>query len=488
MTTSRAAGTEATQATALFLGIGVGNYTHEEHFPPLPAACSEVQEVAELLANHQFRTQVIPNPGWADALATLDESLSQAELPQGSCLVVLWSGHGEMREEGLHLVSSDCRPHGTPYVTTATLLGAAVRSGAAQILVLLDTCHSGAGAINAIELASKIRTGLPNDGSPRWIGILPSALEHERAQEGIFGSQLMRLLREGPSDPELRLRWSAHNAGVRGDDLIDVMVKEWGEEEQSLEPVITGNAQVMFPNPRFDPDASDQVVEHLLLVARGIEAGEEGDYFTGRVAPLSELVRWMEGQQPGLALVTGPAGCGKSALLGRLASLSDSRQRHRILALGPLEHPDPGEGSVAAQVQARALTADGLAGRIDGQLVKARLLAASAAQEPRNSLELQGALQRLRQRGVAPPLILIDGLEEAGAEAWAMAEQVIGPLAGLARVMVSSRPIPGRAGGLPLLESLGATTVINLGDLELQAQSQADVRRYVEKRLAGISK
>ena len=42
----------------------------------------------------------------------------------------------------------------------------------------------------------------------------------------------------------------------------------------------------MLPNPRHDPGATARVVEHLLLAARGIDAGEGGWYFTGRTDQL----------------------------------------------------------------------------------------------------------------------------------------------------------------------------------------------------------
>ena len=59
-------------------------------------------------------------------------------------------------------------------------------------------------------------------------------------------------LKHGPTDPELRLRWSAHSRGVRGDDVIDALVKEWDVSTQQLDAQMSGNAWVMLPNPRYD--------------------------------------------------------------------------------------------------------------------------------------------------------------------------------------------------------------------------------------------
>jgi len=474
------------EAHHLFFGVGVGRYDNPEAFAPLHAS-EEVAEVAEVLAGHGYAvTPNPPHPAFTEVFQLLDV-LAEAALPPGSCLVVLWAGHGEPTSlGGLHLVSRDSRPRQMQQITSSLLVNAAVRSGASQILVLLDTCFAEAGAIEALDLARRIEEGLPSDGSRRWIGILPAALAYERARDGLFGAQLLRLLREGPADPELRLRWSAHNAGIRGDDVIDGLVKQWPALDQSLVPVMRGNADVMLPNPRYDPDARDALVEQLLLAARGVQSEEEGDFFTGRVEPLAELVAWIEGAGPGVALVTGPAGCGKSALLGRIASLSDPRDRQRILARGPLEHADPGESSVAAAVAARGATVDDLVRQLEAELARSGRLR-TQHEGPRNRLELLGALERLAQRG-APPLLLIDGLEEAGGELERIVEELLRPLAARARLLISSRPIaPRQAEGLPLLDTLQATVVVDLGALEASEQTERDLVAYVTKRLKGIS-
>src|SRR5581483_4919460 len=85
----------------------------------------------------------------------------------------------------------------------------------------------------------------------------------------------------------------------------------------------TGVPEMMFPNPLWDPGASEHVVEHLLLAAQGRSPEEEGIFFTGRDAQLATIVQWFAAPGPGVLVVTGPAGAGKSAIAGRLVSLSD---------------------------------------------------------------------------------------------------------------------------------------------------------------------
>jgi tetratricopeptide (TPR) repeat protein len=477
---------ESPGASHLFFGVGVGVYDHPQAFGPLKAA-EEVAELATVMAGYGYAVLPSPpHPALEDAFGLLD-ALAGTALASESCLVVLWAGHGEPTENGdLHLVSRNSRPGQIHRVTSSLMVEAALRSGASQILVLLDTCFAEAGAMEAMALARRIEKTLPSDGAQRWIGILPAALAYETARDGVFGAQLLQLLREGPTDPALRLRWSAHNAGIRGDDVIDCLVKQWRSLDQTLVPLMRGNAGVMLPNPRYDPFARDVVVEQLLLAARGVNANEEGDFFTGRVETLAELVAWIGRGEVGVALVSGPAGCGKSALLGRVAALSDPQDRKRILEGEALAHADPGEGSVAAAVAARGANVADLVRRLEAELVRSALLS-MAADEPRNRLELLGALERLAQKGT-PPLLLIDGLEEAGSELTQIVEELLRPLAGVARLLISSRPIaPRQEGEPPLLDALQPALLVDLGALEGAEQSQQDLAAYVARRLAGVS-
>lgn len=110
----------------------------------------------------------------------------------------------------------------------------------------------------------------------------------------------------------------------------------------------------MFPNPRFDPGAPERVVEHLLLAARGGAAPGEHSWFTGRIAEVDQVVRWVRSRQPGLHVLTGSAGTGKTAIAGRVVSLSNPAEREQLLAEGrTVGHADPGVRSVAAHVHAR---------------------------------------------------------------------------------------------------------------------------------------
>ena len=98
-----------------------------------------------------------------------------------------------------------------------------------------------------------------------------------------------------------------------------------------------------------------------MLKFRGIDtADERGWYFTGREKPLRRIVAWLRCAESGLLVVTGPPGCGKSAVLGRLAVLSDQGYRNEADKAGALtgvsRRTDPGIGAISAGIHAKNKT------------------------------------------------------------------------------------------------------------------------------------
>ena len=469
-----------TNTKRLYVGVGIGTYS-DPAFPELPKAVEDVSELGTYLQqHHDYRAEAIPNPSEEETRSALKRHLKTNAMPPGSVLVLLWAGHGEMAPEALHLIATDTEKGAAPDLTPQCLASLVARCGATQALLLLDTCYSGTGVFDVHRVVDQVRREVADEQT--WLGVLASTLDFERAKDGVFVERLLRLLREGPTDPILKIRWSAHNEGVRGDDLMDALVKEWKLPGQRPKPAAFGDAWPMFPNPRFDPHAPERIVEHLLLAAEGRAPNEEGVYFMGRTAQLDDLVRWMQHGKPGVFVITGPAGSGKSAIAGRLVSLSNPTQRARLRADGPLESADPGEGSVDAHVHARRLTVDQVVEAIDQQLVCHGVLSPHPGGGARNRGELLGSLER----GQRCPLIVVDGLDEAGEEAWAIAKDVVGLLARSACVLIATRWLPSKMQGAPdLIQALAPERIIDLGDPDLAESTQHDVAAYVRKRLAG---
>jgi len=425
------------EASRIFLGLGVSVYD-DQTLERLPKAAWDVEALARYLGEQRgFHATPVPDPTEDEAKAALKQRLKNDSLAKGTVVVLLWSGHGlPLPEGGLHLIARDTERGSDPEITASRLASYLARCGATQVLLLLDTCFSGAGILDAQRVVSAVKgEGAIDKG---WFGVLAACRHIERAKDGILVSRLIRLLQQGPTRPAMQRHWSAHNEGVRGSDLIDALVSEWDDPNQHPDGLSSVGALPMFPNPRFDPDATEQIVEHLRLAAEGRAPDEEGVYFTGRKAPLAALVEWMHAVETGIFVLTGPAGSGKSAIAGRLVSLSNPAQRKRLLQDRPLQSADPGEGSVAAHVHARRLTVEQVVAEIDLGLVRRGLLPPG----PDGGARGRGALLDALDRLPAKPLIVIDGLDEAGAEAWSIARDVIGLLASCSRILVATRPLP----------------------------------------------
>ncbi|MEV5747147.1 ATP-binding protein [Actinoallomurus sp. NPDC052308] len=432
-----------------------------------------------------FSCEVLRNPAETalrDRLKKLKGSM------MGGPLMLMWSGHGVGSvADSLRLLATDSDADAVGGLGVSDVAGPCALSGAAQVLFVIDTCFSGAG-VAAGEVAHRLMQTASPQGRHVWVGVLTSCMDVETARDGLFGRVLRKVLEEGPDDPDLRVtRWSKHSRFVRGDDVCDGVLKEWTSDVQRPEFAARGSAWWMFENPLWEPGAPEQVVEHLLLAARGGHRTDERSWFTGRTNEVNQVVAWVTSTSPGLHVVTGSAGTGKSAIAGRVVSLSNPQERQRLLNEGHAwEHDDPGERSVHAHAHARGLTSDRLAEVLADQLVTSKVLQRQDA--PRNASELVGQVQSVVEHGAQPPVLVIDGLDEARGEAFAIAEDLLVRLARFAVVIVSTRELS-RGDERPSLLGILApeAAAVDLDDPAVQARGQQDVAAYVAARLSGVA-
>jgi len=342
----------------LFVGIGIDAYESHE---PLQHAVAEVNAVAEVL-----RADFAGEPLLDADLAQVQEHLKAVPgcLDTGS-LVLLWCGHGVQSGTKLWLQTRDDRGE----INSADVIARCARSGANQLLFIVDICQSGTGVAEASEVVSALLEELPPNAEHVWFGILVSCSATDiGARDGVFGENLLRLFREGPRSPDMRRRWSKHDRWIRGDDLGQAVLEDWTGEDQRPDFLRRGRAWYMLRNPLWDQGAPEEVVEHLLLAARGGSSADHQSWFTGRETEVTEVVSWVSARVPGVRVVTGSAGTGKSAIVGRVVSLSNPDERERLgHGAARWVYADPGERSVDAHVHARGLTADRNAGRASRQ-------------------------------------------------------------------------------------------------------------------------
>ena len=184
--------------------------------------------------------------------------------------------------------------------------------------------------------------------------------------------------------------------------------------------------------------------------------------------------------------MTGSAGTGKSAIVGRVVSLSNPEERRRLAQAGSGRgHADPGERSVAAHVHARGLTADRMAESAGRSARAVGGVGARATGGRRNAAELVGALQRAAEAGASPRVLVVDGLDEARGEAFTIATDLLVRLARYASVVVSTRPVARAEPPTSLVGALQPDAVLDLDEPVHRASGRVAMRGYVVARLAG---
>jgi tetratricopeptide (TPR) repeat protein len=300
-----------------------------------------------------------------------------------------------------------------------------------------------------------------------------ASLSDEPALSGALSRELRRILTNGPRNPDLR--WDRKREYIRGDDLVQALRDDWSEPRQTPEILTKGSrAWDLVHNPLYEKGLPDQVVEHLLQAARS-NSGTE-NFFTGREAELSRVVAWLEERQPGLFVLTGPPGSGKSAIVGRIVSLSSKDERARILEASPIAGGlDPQEGSINGHIQARGVTVETAA---------AEFLRRLNLDPADGRFGLLSAAERRRKEG-HPLTLVVDGLDEAGPLSRDLATELLKPLAQESLLLVSTREIISD-GTESLIASFGPAAV--LLDLADDAEGTAhDIRAYVVRRLQGVS-
>ncbi|MFC0071254.1 hypothetical protein ACFFQW_46210, partial [Umezawaea endophytica] len=459
----------------VFVGVGIDHYDSSE-LADLDYAVADVEAVAKALLP-AFAGEPLIDPNRAAVQEHLESVHGGAD---GGTLVLLWSGHGTDRG-GLRLATRD-KADG---VAASEVIRDCVLSGASQLLLMIDTCQASA-ALDSVAMARQLLEQVQTSGDRVWLGMLVSCSAADiGARDGAFGRLLVKLLTKGPDSADQQRRWSKHNDRVLGEDLGLALQEEWSGIDQRPEFLKNGHPLAIVPNPLYDAGAPEEVVEHLLRAARGGDPGDARSWFTGRTVEVDTVVSWALAGEAGVRVVVGSAGTGKSAVVGRVVSVSNPHERDRLQRADEgWGHADPGVGSVAAHVHARGLTVERVAEALDGQLIRSDVLEPGPAGR-RNAAELLGAVQRAMEAGADPAVVVIDGLDEARGQAFSIAEDLIARLAPFATVVVSTRPLTHQDGS-SLVDKLLPVAVLDLDSAECLESARSAIGAYVRKRLTGV--
>ncbi|MFD4457812.1 AAA family ATPase [Nocardia sp. NPDC058480] len=356
--------------------------------------------------------------------------------------VLYVTGHGRKAESGRHYLMLPDTP-GQEYThayPTADVVTAILGSQAQHLLVIVNTCHSGA-------LRSELAKHWEDLSSSRrelsslhvfTIGDFdqrPRILDFTRALETVRTT----LLQGGYAKSHLSI----------GDFLreLDYAVKLADPDKESPVGVKlvfgeswTSDPHLCLPNPGYTPadptvyDARRQVadsraeVEYWLDRASGrATADDPGWYFAGRRTLTRQVASFLR-SGAGMLIVTGAAGTGKSAIIARAVTLSDPKFRsdpRYALAVetAPAESLPP-INSVDAAVLARQKRAPAILEQI--------LTATGITPTATDRASTQQLRNRLQQHLISmgrTVTIVLDGLDEAD-QPMLLLPEVVSPLAG----------------------------------------------------------
>jgi len=481
------------QVSALLVAIGRYDSPAYEPLNEAPGAARALAEVFVKGGYTHAHPELLDGGDNNSIGNKVDEWLRTAS--KDDTIVFYWSGHGKKDADGLFLVTKNTPPSNLTGLNSlsASELGSAVaKSPAEKVLILLDTCYSGAGAG---EIAAKVRSILATrpelPGTSPAYAVIASAHPLEKAQEAVFCKALTNLLSQPPS---IKQCWTDSDQFIRPADLAEALEAILADQ---IHCETYGSRQQFIPNPRYKGALPAEDVEtrrHRLMVAkehfppasRGIEVGEMGWIFSGRTRLLTQLVDWLKSAEHGLVVVTGPAGSGKSAVMGRLATLSDSSYREEaervgVLAGVPAETLPPiGIIDVAVNLKGKTLfdCIGAIADALDIDMTE---------RDRAYPKTLIGAIGKLDRRIT----MFFDALDEASpGHPDALAEKLIKPLAMLTqvRVLVATRRSPdvfaisvSESRHMRLKELFGLDALIL--DLEDEPETLQDIFQYVRLHL-----
>ena len=346
-------------------------------------------------------------------------------------LLLAFVGHGEHVGENFYLLPKDAAwpPDSRRAVLLATRLQEllARHSGLDGLLVLVDACHSGLGAMQAAE--DWPRTIAQAGGR---FEVLTSADDREAA-DGCFTDAVVQLLRAGEA---------SRGESLRCADAKELIQRACGKQVATW---------LAFDGRRFTGQGDAGLWLGRNPARRGGLAPLAGTPTWGQV---EQLTAWFE-RTPQLeqlhdrtraercVALVGPAGQGKSTLLAALAGseLADDLLPPRFVHALAFASPATQEADLARDL------ADQLALTVDGFPAAAGAFQAKTPAEVLAGLgPLEQLLGALRLLAPTPPVRLaVDGLDQLTPRAAPPIHAALGRLAGdprleHVRLLVSTRP------------------------------------------------
>ncbi|MFF1868718.1 AAA family ATPase, partial [Kitasatospora herbaricolor] len=420
------------------------NFTTYQHdlLPDLDTE-THVRAIADLLAPYGVRTTPWTVAANERNRQEVENRLGTWKQPAGGNTVLYWVGHGSADHLAHHLTPTPIDDGVTPLDVARAIGNRQRHPGNADswAVVVLDACFS-----ESFARAVHIELFTRYHGAGRYL-LLSTAAEGY-TELGAFTRALHRALNiTFPTKRAIGLsslgRELASNLEGFFDDLT---VDDQRDQLVSL----TLNAATAVSGP-LDQLAELQAVidqlpadeqRHFLPKATGAELGELAWYFHGRTEERDRILRWLTTATSGALVISGPAGSGKSALLGHVLLHTNTRLRDLLIRHGHLQSIPAGIPCPDDPFDLVAHLAGLTPGRTLHLIAEAAGLTDLAQQaadgQPPADLTSR-LLTELRERRT-PLTLLFDALDEAE-QPLVIADQLLRPLAALpdVRLIIGTR-------------------------------------------------
>lgn len=486
-------------STGAFIVVGMAEYDHHDDLEHVKRV---VPDLCAALASCKLtqRLPALAGGGTIREVTTALRLLPGEQPPE--TLIIYWAGHGVHTPHGDFLLVRDSPRDDQDddvAISARHLAGKVAAWRVRHAVVVIDACYSGGSAQEVADLLGRAFTQQTfPDGEPN-ISIIASCGPFDQVQDGYFAERFAAVVRDGGSSRD----WAPGNDYVYPFQVVDEINAEAARlgHPRARHRAI-GSPPRLIPNPKAMALPTDDVHtqarrqqrildtglrDHFRRAAGGIEVDSTGWFFAGRTRILSDLLTWLDTDHAsGLRVITGKPGSGKSAVLGRIATLSHPAYRDLAEQEGALEGAAPGtiprEGLIDVALHARNKSLHDC-----WDLLASGLGITPPPDGWRSSAELIDRVTALHR----PVRIIIDALDEARRDAiLAIATDLIRPLGRHQdiRVLVGTRPnapwmtTPTTPGQGPLTKLLDPETRHTL-ILDTDPETQPDIEQYVTRRL-----
>lgn len=407
-----------------FVAIAVSKF-EDPAFGPLDGVEDEVQALRNWLCDIRLgeRAFTDPQPHLADN-PRIKQVRNELGKPNGNewshldVAVVFVTTHGWVVQQShsadKHWLAFRKTVRTRPVRTalaSSDLIGLLQEVPVKHLLLILDTCYAG-------QIAAEIKP--PEGGS--WI-ILPSATATEEAGVGELSRAITSFLNQLGSPAGAAYGLDEY---LSVNDFLAGIEQHLGDKQFAgvLYPARLSGPHQCLPNPHYQPPTAvpteparsdlallkPDLATHWEPRARGVTTADDpGWLFSGRRELMQRLIAFTRGE-PGVMLITGRAGSGKSAVLARLVTLSDRDFRgayaDRVALIPPKLLPE--EGAVDVAVLATGKNAMEILTQICGAVG-----ANDPSSPPKTIEEAQGAWNAWLATRAATLTIVVDALDEA---------------------------------------------------------------------------